>query len=58
MALEGGSILATFLKASSETVFCDKWIRGDDLCVAMLKSPGRVSNTHGGSRKTISAVSQ
>ena len=35
MALEGGSILATFLKASSETVFCDKWMRGDDLCVAI-----------------------
>ena len=35
MVLEGGSILATFLKASSETLFCDKWIRGDDLCVAI-----------------------
>ena len=35
MASPPSSLISLFLEASSKTVLCDKWICGDDLCVAI-----------------------
>ena len=35
MVLEGNSILSTFMWASLESVLCEKWMQGDDLCVVI-----------------------
>ena len=35
MVSHPSSLISLFLDASSKTVLCDKWISGDDLCVAI-----------------------
>ena len=33
MVINHSGVISIFLKASSETILCDKWIKGEDLCV-------------------------
>ena len=33
MVVDYSGIISIFLKASSQTILCNKWIKGEDLCV-------------------------
>ena len=55
MVFDSSEIISIFLKASSETFLCDKWIKGEDLCV-IVSNIYNLKKDHFTMKKLIKAL--